>query len=421
MYRNLLLALVALFLAACGGRAVVYSEPKNLQNVDFDADLTRAFIRESYGDYEGARDAFWAMFERYKAVKFLEQALYLTLSHNLPKADELDAIAQKYLAQSNTLKRLSALYALSILDLKRAEILAKELLKSDDYAGNYELYADIMLRKNKPKEAIKYYKFAYKQVPNEALALKIVGVYALQNDTKSIKALLEDFHKMNGCTLKTCGLLFRIYFEAGDYESFENILLELYELSGDKNFILTLIDNLNQRGKGEDALKIAMRYDMDDDVKIFLYQNLKRFDEARALSLKLYQESKKKEHLLRAALFEFEAASVDKKPTLEEARSVAAKFEEAIDAQSEAIFLNYYGYLLIDYELDVKEGMKWVELALQKEPQNLYYLDSLAWGYYKLGECEKAWEIFEQTLHDAEFSNSSESKEHLQAIERCLR
>lgn len=35
--------------------------------------------------------------------------------------------------------------------------------------------------------------------------------------------------------------------------------------------------------------------------------------------------------------------------------SVKEKFEQAIDKDSNALYLNYYGYLLIDYDLDVKK------------------------------------------------------------------
>ncbi|MGI7363814.1 ATP-dependent nuclease subunit B, partial [Campylobacter jejuni] len=57
----------------------------------------------------------------------------------------------------------------------------------------------------------------------------------------------------------------------------------------------------------------------------------------------------------------------------------------------------------------------------KKEPQNLYYLDSLAWGYYKQGDCKKAWEILKQTLEDKEFANSDESKAHAKAIKACIK
>ncbi|EGQ0880217.1 ATP-dependent nuclease subunit B, partial [Campylobacter jejuni] len=182
-----------------------------------------------------------------------------------------------------------------------------------------------------------------------------------------------------------------------------------------------LVELLNSQGKTEEALKISLQYDLDDDIKLALYQNLKRFDDAKKMSLTLYHKTKNKEYLLRAAVFEFEAANEAKKITPKVIDSVKEKFEQAIDKDSNALYLNYYGYLLIDYDLDVKKGIELVKLALEKDPQNLYYLDSLAWGYYKLGDCKQAWEILKQTLDDKEFANSDESKAHIKAIKACIK
>jgi len=52
--------------------------------------------------------------------------------------------------------------------------------------------------------------------------------------------------------------------------------------------------------------------------------------------------------------------------------------------------LNYLGYLYIDKNIDVKRGMNLVKRALKIDKDNPYYLDSLGWGYYKLGEYKKA-------------------------------
>lgn len=112
---------------------------------------------------------------------------------------------------------------------------------------------------------------------------------------------------------------------------------------------------------------------------------------------------------------------MNKKITPQVVALVSEKFSNAIDENSDDLYLNYYGYLLINYDLDLKKGMKLVELALKKEPQNLYYLDSLAWGYYKQGDCKKAWEILKQTLEDKEFANSYESKAHAKAIKACIK
>ncbi|ELR7027634.1 ATP-dependent nuclease subunit B, partial [Campylobacter jejuni] len=231
----------------------------------------------------------------------------------------------------------------------------------------------------------------------------------------------EFSRKTNGCTLKTCVLLAKIYFDEKNIEALKSIYKELYQLTKNKSFVLALVELLNSQGKTEEALKISLQYDLDDDIKLALYQNLKRFDDAKKMSLALYHKTKNKEYLLRAAVFEFEAANEAKKITPKVIDSVKEKFEQAIDKDSNALYLNYYGYLLIDYDLDVKKGIELVKLALEKDPQNLYYLDSLAWGYYKLGDCKQAWEILKQTLDDKEFANSDESKVHIKAIKACIK
>ena len=52
--------------------------------------------------------------------------------------------------------------------------------------------------------------------------------------------------------------------------------------------------------------------------------------------------------------------------------------------------LNYLGYLYIDENINVREGMELVERALKIQKDNPYYLDSLGWGYYRLKEYKKA-------------------------------
>lgn len=422
MYRNYLFILIAcLFLGACAGKNHhIEAEFKPVMENTLDKDLMKAFVCEYYGEFECARDIYLNLYEKNGEAKFLEQAFFLSLTHNLDKTKELNEKAQKFLQTNPNIKRLSVLYSLSNMNLARAQKLTLELLKNDDYPGNYELYGDILLRKNQLKEALKYYKIAYKQLPNEVMALKMIGIYTLLNDIKGMKKFLIDMRQKQSCTLKTCVFLSKIYLDERNYKELESLYLELYELSFNENFLLALIEIYIKQNQKQKALDLAFQYDLDDELKVFLLQNLKRFDKAKELSLKLYEKNGDKEHLLRAAVFEFEEASFNAKPSLEVAKSVAKKFEKAMTKENSPLYLNYYGYLLIDYDLDVKKGMEFVELALQKEPNNFYYLDSLAWGYYKLKDCKKAWGLLEKTFVDKEFANSSESKEHQKAIRACL-
>ena len=56
--------------------------------------------------------------------------------------------------------------------------------------------------------------------------------------------------------------------------------------------------------------------------------------------------------------------------------------------------------------------------ALKLEPNSPYYLDSLAWGLYKLGECAQAYEImkyFGENIYEEEVAV------HFEAIKKCLK
>ena len=55
-----------------------------------------------------------------------------------------------------------------------------------------------------------------------------------------------------------------------------------------------------------------------------------------------------------------------------------------------ADFLNYYGYFLIQNNLDLDKGMLLISNAVIKNPTNPYYLDSYGWALFKNGEPEKA-------------------------------
>jgi len=150
-----------------------------------------------------------------------------------------------------------------------------------------------------------------------------------------------------------------------------------------------------------------------------LYGFLKQNDEAIKLSKEFFKKTNDTEFLALEAmnLYEKNAPNVNQNLLKE----ILDKFDKSIKDLNNATYENYYGYLLIDHDVDYKKGIEFVKKALLKEPDSPYYLDSLAWGYYKLKECKKADEIMKQISYKFnDFLNSSEAKEHLEAINKCL-
>jgi Tfp pilus assembly protein PilF len=68
-------------------------------------------------------------------------------------------------------------------------------------------------------------------------------------------------------------------------------------------------------------------------------------------------------------------------------------FREALDLDpSNAMTLNYLGYMLADKGTRLTEALKLIRKAVELEPMNGAFLDSLGWAYFKLGEYELAEE-----------------------------
>jgi len=73
--------------------------------------------------------------------------------------------------------------------------------------------------------------------------------------------------------------------------------------------------------------------------------------------------------------------------------------------------LNNLGYQLIERNKSLDEALQMIQRAVNAEPQNSNYLDSLGWAYFKLGKFDEA----ERYLTEAARLNqkSATMQEHL--------
>jgi tetratricopeptide (TPR) repeat protein len=54
--------------------------------------------------------------------------------------------------------------------------------------------------------------------------------------------------------------------------------------------------------------------------------------------------------------------------------------------------LNYLGYMLADRGVKLDEALSLIKKALELDPSNGAYLDSIGWAYFRLGKFEQAEE-----------------------------
>src|SRR6185312_6020612 len=76
---------------------------------------------------------------------------------------------------------------------------------------------------------------------------------------------------------------------------------------------------------------------------------------------------------------------------------------------SNAMVLNYLGYMLADKGIQLPEALKMVQKAVSQQPANGAYLDSLGWVYFKMGNYEQA----EDNLRSAEERDQTDPTVHM--------
>ncbi|HYH70368.1 MAG TPA: tetratricopeptide repeat protein, partial [Methyloceanibacter sp.] len=76
-----------------------------------------------------------------------------------------------------------------------------------------------------------------------------------------------------------------------------------------------------------------------------------------------------------------------------------ADFKKALVlSPDESLVLNYLGYSWVDQGRNLKQGIEYIRQAVKLKPDDGYYVDSLGWAYYRLGNIEAAVEHLERAV-----------------------
>ncbi len=352
-----------------------------------------------------------AIFYSYKAKKF--EDMY-DLSQ---KAIKIFPKYQEYYFQ----QKIIAL--LSLAKTKQALKEAKILLKKYPNATSYEIIANVFYAKQDYKNSLKYYESAYTINQNEKTLIKLTTIlYTYLNQKDVALAYLETYLQTKGCSKIVCDKLMLIYQEQGNVDGMLSILNRMYiKYKKDPNLAKTtlIIQNLIVTLLETKDIKKAIKYleetKIDYAKLINLYYQDGQLDKALKMTRKLYRKTRNPELLGKIAMYEFELAK-DKRKVM---KHVVANFELALSSGiNNASYQNYYGYLLIDFNININKGIKLIKSALKTTPNNVAYLDSLAWGYYKLGKCDKALDIMRKVISVTGLKDA-EIKFHWNTIKEC--
>ncbi len=186
------------------------------------------------------------------------------------------------------------------------------------------------------------------------------------------------------------------------------------KLPNDRGLKLVLAGQLADTGQTDEGLAMAKSLlkgtAEDREVYIALAQinsRLKRWSNAeedinKAAGLASKQEDKD--------YVQFVLGSIYERQKRFEPAEAAFKKVLANDPRS-AITLNYLGYMLADRGTHLDEALGYIKKAVELDPQNGAYLDSLGWAYFKLGN----YDLAEENLRKASerIGNDATVQDHL--------
>ena len=233
---------------------------------------------------------------------------------------------------------------------------------------------------------------------NRGIFLERLGaVYHEQNKVDEAIATYQKMIDMGGDSA-TRGYQLKVdtYNDARMFEKAVEVSRQAVAANtGDRDLKLMLSGELVDEGKTEDGLNMAKSLldNTDKDRPVYfalgnMYTRLRRWKEADDSLTKATPMTTKKEDKI--YLLFLKGALADRQKHTDQAETF---FHEALDIDpNNAMTLNYMGYMFADKGLRLPEALKLVRKAVEQEPMNGAYLDSLGWVYFKMGEYEMAEE-----------------------------
>ena len=396
---------------------------KNIQlsfNQDdrIDALLLEAKLLESQKLFALANRYYKKVYDITKEPIILEKMIENNyLANNLDEALKLAHYAiKKYPTRKRFYELIASVY-FKKKDYKKAVEYIKKGMEISVSAKDYVFLGAAYLAQKRYSLALKYYKSAYALQPSNKNVNSIAYImFFYLSKPKEAIAYLETHIRIYGCERSVCHTLASFYSLLNDINGLISTYKRLYKKYKEKSYAKKVLQFLLYNKEYEKAKEWAKEID-DKEFLLTIYRMQKDFHKAFKIAMELYKERGDPQFLAQAAIFEFEGA---KKRDRQLIKSVALKLEEAIKTIREPIYLNYLGYLYIDYNINIQRGIELVKEALQKEPNSPYFLDSLAWGYYKIGKCDEALQIIKKVYEDLHFQDD-EIKLHLQKIKECVK
>ena len=431
--KSLVLCLLLFFFNGCSNKTLDLEnkEPIKIKFVEVKTksfELENQYIilaleSENQRLYYDARELYIRLFEQTNNYEYLLK--HLAISTQIKDYKIVKEYASKYyinnIKQEEIILRLYTFALFKLGDQKEALLNAQKLTNLFQNDVNYELLGTIYLQQKDYLKAYELFEkaFALNKSANTFLNLTNIQYFNLSQKEETISKI-EQYIKENGHDFNLSMQLLAFYEKEQKTEKIIPLLKEMYSEYKKNNELLMfnktkilLIKYIAKDNVGM-AINFLEENKEEDEILLNLYKITNQPLKAYNLLGSLYANSDNLEYLGQQAIIEFEMAE-DKRKVL---NSVIAKFEKVIEHIDNHIYENYLAYILIDFNINVSKGVTLVKKALKEEPNNLAYIDTLAWGQYKLKNCQEANKQMKRVVDEVGL-NDEEIKLHWEKIKEC--
>ncbi len=313
-------------------------------------------------------------------------------------------------------------------EIKKAIALLEAIRQQEDSPMVNNILGTLYLNQKQFDRALDLLYQYYGISKDEEALKKILAIYLAKNENQKVIEILDNTLKKSRCSDDLCLKSIEIFnqFGANDksHEIFKEYYLQEPTIQNAKYYLQVL---LNEK-KFQEAEEIARDFPFDRRLLLDLFVAQNKFMEASLQAKRIYEENKDVRFLAWSVFYHYQTK---KDFTQQEIQDIISNLRYAIQERmiqreankenpnnEDAFFYNFLGYMLIEHDFDIQKGIALVKDALKIAPNSIAYIDSLAWGYYKLGDCTQAQNIF-ATIPREQIKQDQELKKHFDLIGRC--
>ena len=388
-------------------------------STSIDMQIVKGLYFEDIKAYEPAREIFAKLYDRTGEGAFLikEAKDALFAQSHYPETIRRLLHLRKQTPYDKEITRILIPLYMESNNYEAAKKEAERLLEDSHDPRDIDLASNPFLYGGDLKRATQILRKLYEHTQRVSDLLRLSDLLVYRGKSDEAIRLLETHRRLKGEDKAIYAALLKLYSAKKDIDGLLEAYKGLYKLKPAREVLDRILEIYAYKHDLNSAVAFLESVDAPKEVLYDIYKMTKHYNKAMVLAQDMARRSDDPRWLAELGVLTYETAK--NKDDKEMLKKMSEWFEKALaKGVDDSLYLNYYGYTLIDKNLDVAKGVALIRKALTQQPDNSYYLDSLAWGYYKLRECDKAFKTMKRVV-EKEGTGVPEIAQHWRAIKEC--